>query len=142
MARQRSITIYAENKSDYEDMLSNMEPLPLRKGKPCYQDSALSDTDDEDEGLGSNSNYTLQRKAVPIEEKEKEEESKLIDKISKLNTKYKEGKELEQNDNDEQTDDEEYVQSPRKRRQRNISFIEQNVSLYDEMVKLLVIQKK
>ena len=140
MARQRSITIYAENKSDYEDMLSNMELIPSRKRKPCYQDSSLSDTDDEDEGLGSNSNYTLQRKAVPIEEQEKEEESKLIEKISRLNTQYKEGKELEQNE--EQTDDEEYTQSPHKRRQRNISFIEQNISLYDEVVKLLVIGEK
>ena len=136
MARQRSITIYAENQSDYEDMLSNMELIPSRKRKPCYQDSSLSDTDDEDEGLSSNSNYTLQRKAVPIEEKEKEEEFKLIEKISRLNTQYKEGKELEEND------DEEYIQSPHKRRQRNISFIEQNVSIYDEMVKLLVIGEK
>lgn len=136
MARQRSITIYAENQSDYEDMLSNMELILSRKRKPCYQNSSLSDTDDEDEGLGSNSNYTLQRKAVPIEEKEKEEEFKLIEKISRLNTQYKEGKELEEND------DEYYIQSPHKRRQRNISFIEQNVSLYDEMVKLLVIGEK
>ena len=136
MARKRSITIYAENQSDYEDMLSNMELILSRKRKPCYQNSSLSDTDDEDEGLGSNSNYTLQRKAVPIEEKEKEEEFKLIEKISRLNTQYKEGKELEEND------DEYYIQSPHKRRQRNISFIEQNVSLYDEMVKLLVIGEK
>ena len=88
MARQRSITIYAENESEFENIISSTD-LPQKKNK-CIRDNTQYDTDDEDD-LGSSSQYTIQRKSLSMEEQEKEEESKLIEKISKMNLKYKEG---------------------------------------------------
>ena len=57
MARQRSITIYAENESEFENIISSTD-LPQKKNK-CIRDNTQYDTDDEDD-LGSSSQYTIQ----------------------------------------------------------------------------------
>ena len=134
MARQRSITIYAENESEFENIISSTD-LPQKKNK-CIRDNTQYDTDDEDD-LGSSSQYTIQRKSLSMEEQEKEEESKLIEKISKMNLKYKEGSIDDLTDEEEnQTDDDEHHE------QRHRSFIEQNVTSFDEIIKLIVIGQK
>lgn len=128
MARQRSITIYAENESEF---LSSND-VPTKKNK-IIRDHTQSDTDDEDD-LGSSSNYTLERKSLSLEEQEKEEESKLLDKITKLNMKYKKGSIDDITDDEEnQTDDDDHNEHRRR------SFIEQNVTSFDEIIKLIVL---
>ena len=146
MARQRSITIYAENQEEFENILSTTEQ-PSRKEKTynLSPDNTLYDTDD-DESLGSTSNYTLQKKSLSIEEMEKEEESELLQEIKELSTQFKEGKvnledkEGEKSDNDSQTDDEDPTEKQGASRLSNL--LKYNIATFDEVLKLLVIGEK
>lgn len=144
MARQRSITIYAENQEEFENILSTTEQ-PSRKKKTynLFPDNTLYDTDDE-ERLGSSSNYTLQKKSLSIEEMEKEEESELLQEIKELKAKFKKGKinieDGEKSDNDSQTDDEDATE--KQEASRRNSLLKYNIATFDEVIKLLVIGEK
>lgn len=136
MARPRSITIYADNETEFESISFNSNTPSKKDNHYNIQDSS----DDEDEGLGASCAYTIKRKSLSLEEQEKKAEEKLLEKISKLNLKYKEGTvdtsseedNYSQTDDDEESTDECVTQD----------FIEQNVSTFDEIVKLIVIGAK
>ena len=135
MARPRSITIYADNETEFESLLLNSNtPSKKKNYTPSY------DSDDEDEGLGASCSYSIKRKSLSIEEQEKKAEERLLEKISKLNLKYKEGTldETASEDNDSQTDEEEESNTECV----TPDFIEQNVNTFDEIVKLIVIGAK
>ena len=134
MARPRSISIYADNETEFESILLNSTtPSKIKNPTPAY------DSDDEDEGLGASCSYSIKRKSLSLEEQEKKAEEKLLEKISKLNLKYKEGTldETASEEEDSLTDEEESTTecvTP--------DFIEQNVNTFDEIVKLIVIGAK
>ena len=135
MARPRSITIYADSETEFESLLLNSNtPSKKKNYTPSY------DSDDEDEGLGASCSYSIKRKSLSIEEQEKKAEERLLEKISKLNLKYKEGTldETASEDNDSQTDEEEESNTECV----TPDFIEQNVNTFDEIVKLIVIGAK
>lgn len=104
MTRERSITIYAENKSEFEDLLKQNEAAfhlsrqrRSRKSKTYETRSTNNnyerfqkeeededDFDDEYNSLGCDSEYKLVKRQLTLKEEAKKEEDELEDEISKL----------------------------------------------------------
>lgn len=177
MARERSITIFAENREEFEEVYKqniNNSHLFIQlydqytscsissrrnRKKPTYIDLDISDDEDDDLGLGSNKNYKMEKKELSFKEKEKEEETNLEKEITEMNNHLKLTKIRNDNEMDIQSTDtidtDSHFSSSMIKSFNNVSndeyneqhslrnsFLCQNISDFDEIIKLIIIGQK